>query len=72
MPQDSSYAFTKNVYNTARAGLVKVFTIPKTTPIMDEVESGLERQTSVSASKLINFGNIMCYNNLLPKEEEKE
>lgn len=72
LPQDSSYAFTKSVYNTARAGLVKVFTIPKATPIMDEVESGLARQTSVSASKLINFGNIMCYNNLLPKEEEKE
>ena len=72
LPQDSSYAFTKSVYNTARAGLIKVFTIPKATPIMDEVESGLARQTSVSASKLINFGNIMCYNNLLPKEEEKE
>lgn len=72
LPQDSSYAFTKSVYNTARAGLVNIFTIPNTTPIMDEVESGLERQTSVSASKLINFGNIMCYNNLLPKEEEKE
>ena len=72
LPQDSSYAFTKSVYNTARAGLIKVFTIPKDIPIMDEVESGLARQTSVSASKLINFGNIMCYNNLLPKEEEKE
>ena len=64
MPQSGSYNFTATIYNKIYDELTNLFAISETAPIMPRVEIGKERQTEVSASRLINIGNNIKYANL--------
>lgn len=64
MPQNGSYNFTATIYNKIYDELTNLFTVNENFPIMPRVEIGKERQTEVSASRLINIGNNIKYANL--------
>lgn len=64
MPQNGSYNFTATIYNKIYDELTGLFNISSSYPIMSRVEKGKERQTSVSASGLINIGNNIKYDQL--------
>lgn len=64
MPQNDSYNFTATIYNKIYDELTNLFAISEDAPIMPRVEIGKERQTEVSASRLINIGNNIKYANL--------